>query len=360
MESTSNYEDWLRAQTAVVEEDLDEKHDKMAGKHEALPFFRATFYRWAEQFPHRCPGLMAAPLVLGVGDVHLDNFGTWRDAEGRLVWGINDFDEAATVPYTNDVVRLAAGALVAGTGDPSRVASAILDGYRGWLARGGQPLVVEEDHRRLRDLAVASLGHPNQFWDRFLADRIPVADVPADVVNMLEAALPASAETLAVFRRRSGLGSLGRPRFVVAVEWQGGMVARETKRLVPSAWAWATGHLPADRPLVTDLLATAVRCPDPYVSVQGWWQTRRLAADCRRIDVTTLRDTDDLLYLLRAMGRELANIHLADANVEGITEDLRGRPAGWLSEAAQLMVAVTVDDWQVWRHHWNRHKDPAP
>ena len=72
------------------------------------------------------------------------------------------------------------------------------------------------------------------------------------------------------------------------------------------------------------------------------------------------RDTDDLLYLLRAMGRELANIHLADANVERIFEDLRGRPAGWLSEAAQLMVAVTVDDWQVWRHHWNRHKDPAP
>jgi hypothetical protein len=26
------------------------------------------------------------PRVLGVGDIHLENFGTWRDAEGRMVW----------------------------------------------------------------------------------------------------------------------------------------------------------------------------------------------------------------------------------------------------------------------------------
>ena len=34
-------------------------------------------------------------------------YGTWRDTEGRLVWGINDFDEAYPSPYTNDLVRLA-------------------------------------------------------------------------------------------------------------------------------------------------------------------------------------------------------------------------------------------------------------
>ena len=30
---------------------------------------------------------MDAPQVLSVGDLHLENFGTWRDADGRLVWG---------------------------------------------------------------------------------------------------------------------------------------------------------------------------------------------------------------------------------------------------------------------------------
>jgi len=32
--------------------------------------------------------------VLAVGDLHVENFGTWRDAEGRLIWGVNDFDES--------------------------------------------------------------------------------------------------------------------------------------------------------------------------------------------------------------------------------------------------------------------------
>src|SRR5260370_32652719 len=45
--------------------------------------------------------------VLAVGDLHVENFGTWRDAEGRLTWGVNDFDEAYPLPYTIDLARLA-------------------------------------------------------------------------------------------------------------------------------------------------------------------------------------------------------------------------------------------------------------
>ena len=54
-----------------------------------------------------------APQVLAVGDLHVENFGTWRDMEGRLVWGINDFDEVYELPYTIDLVRLAASAHIA-------------------------------------------------------------------------------------------------------------------------------------------------------------------------------------------------------------------------------------------------------
>jgi uncharacterized protein (DUF2252 family) len=55
----------------------------------------------------RCAQLADAPQVLAVGDLYTENFGTWRDAEGRLVWGVNDLDEAHPLPYTNDLVRLA-------------------------------------------------------------------------------------------------------------------------------------------------------------------------------------------------------------------------------------------------------------
>ncbi len=51
--------------------------------------------------------------MLAVGDIHVENFGTWRDAEGRLVWGVNDFDDAARMPYAIDIVRLATSAVLA-------------------------------------------------------------------------------------------------------------------------------------------------------------------------------------------------------------------------------------------------------
>src|SRR5580698_3129974 len=81
-------------------------HEQM--KESFFEFFRGTFYRWAQLWPSVCADLCAAPKVLAVGDLHINSFGTWRDAEGRLCWGVDDFDEAYPLAYTNDLVRLAA------------------------------------------------------------------------------------------------------------------------------------------------------------------------------------------------------------------------------------------------------------
>ncbi len=95
----------------IVEKDLHFKHEQM--RTGPFPFLRATYYRWAQIWADVCPEAAAAPGVLAVGDLHVENFGTWRDIEGRLIWGINDFDEAWRMPYTNDLVRLATSALLA-------------------------------------------------------------------------------------------------------------------------------------------------------------------------------------------------------------------------------------------------------
>ena len=73
------------------------------------------------------------PRVLGVGDLHVENFGTWRDAEGRLVWGVNDFDEVARMPYAVDLTRLVTSAVLAKREnglaiDPGEAATAVLEG----------------------------------------------------------------------------------------------------------------------------------------------------------------------------------------------------------------------------------------
>lgn len=82
-------------------------------KHDALSFLRGTYYRWVQLWPEVCRDCIDAPIVLSVGDLHIDSFGTWRDAEGRLCWGVDDFDKSWPLPYTNDLVRLAASVKIA-------------------------------------------------------------------------------------------------------------------------------------------------------------------------------------------------------------------------------------------------------
>ena len=113
---------------------------------DAFQFLRATYWRWAETIYEVCPELKGAPDVLAVGDIHAENFGTWRDGEGRLIWGVNDFDEAARMPYAIDIVRLATSAVLAdvrGISD-EKVCDSILEGYREGIAKP-KPFVLDRE-----------------------------------------------------------------------------------------------------------------------------------------------------------------------------------------------------------------------
>src|SRR3984893_15130338 len=145
--ATELYEAWLAKCTPIIEADLAFKHQQMSADN--FSFMRATFYRWVELWAEYCSDLAKAPIVLAVGDLHVENFGTWRDQEGRLVWGINDFDEAFSLPYTNDLVRLAVSAHLAISADrlvlrPADACEAILKGYSRQLKGGGRPFVLAE------------------------------------------------------------------------------------------------------------------------------------------------------------------------------------------------------------------------
>src|SRR5258705_13944436 len=150
--ATAKYEAWLGDRLHIVPDDLAFKHEQM--RTAAFPFLRATYYRWAQLFPEHCAKAAKAPELLAVGDLHVENFGTWRDSEGRLIWGINDFDEAWRLPYTSDLVRLATSALLvpADCGAKSAVA-ALLKGYRDALQAGGRPFALAEHHTTRRILA---------------------------------------------------------------------------------------------------------------------------------------------------------------------------------------------------------------
>src|SRR5262245_51010206 len=202
--ATRRYEAWLAAAlpAQVVAADLDYKHKILADPTDPFPFFRGTYYRWAQHWAAAAGPVADAPKVLAVGDLHVENFGTWRDADGRLCWGVNDFDEAAALPYTNDLVRLAASARFARKAGAldlklAEACDAVLDGYRECLADGGRPFVLEERHAHLRALAMAADRDPAAFWPKLtglLAD--PSAAVPDDAKAALAAMLPFSGLTV--------------------------------------------------------------------------------------------------------------------------------------------------------------------
>src|SRR5262245_15837172 len=127
---TDAYWTWVKAYCVVDKIGKRKKAKKMRAP---LGFLRGSFYFWRTLLEACAPDVLDAPEVLGVGDMHIENFGVWRDAEGRLVWGVNDFDDAARLPFASDVVRLATSAVLGAPQfaklGPGEAAQAILDAY---------------------------------------------------------------------------------------------------------------------------------------------------------------------------------------------------------------------------------------
>src|SRR3979411_1972755 len=189
VKATRQFEDWLGRHTHIVKRDLRLKHSNMQAA--IFPFMRATYYRWAQIWPKVCTDLAKAPHVLAVGDLHVENFGTWRDIEGRLIWGVNDFDEAYPLPYANDLIRLGVSAHLASEAGQlalkfKNIWSAILDGYTEGMRAEGQPYVLSETHTWLRQIAESELRDPVRFWAKMAALPTVKGDIPASAVDGLE------------------------------------------------------------------------------------------------------------------------------------------------------------------------------
>ena len=353
VEATRRFEAWLRRRITVVESDLDYKHEQM--RADPFLFFRATFYRWAQLWPEECPELARAAEVHAVGDLHIENFGTWRDAEGRLVWGVNDFDEAYPMAFPNDLVRLAVSALLAAEASshfklkPGEVCAQIANGYREGIERGGEPFVLMETHPKLRRMALQDLRQPAEFWERLEAKSIPLkGNPPGSVRKALAKISPEGAELeYRVLKAPKGLGSLGRQRYLALFQWHGGRMAREAKSVVTSACVWSQGRSGGKgNPWLEKTVRSAVRCADPYYEVRRGWLVRRLGPDCSRIDIDELVHHEDLASLFYCMGQETANIHLGTAKRRGqIRKAWKHLAPDWLESAAHLMLKLSLKDW---------------
>src|SRR5579864_6811688 len=71
IKANQKYEAWLHTRIPLLQADLEHKHELM--REAPFPFLRATFFRWAQTWPVVSPKSAAAPQVLGVGDLHVEN-----------------------------------------------------------------------------------------------------------------------------------------------------------------------------------------------------------------------------------------------------------------------------------------------
>jgi uncharacterized protein (DUF2252 family) len=253
----------IAAQNAGREaERLRMKYEKMAS--DPFVFFRGSCHLFYDDWPEKT-ALDEAPLAWICGDLHLENFGSYR-GENRLVYfDITDFDEAALAPATWDVARFATSLLLAATdlaldhAASERLARGYLDAYAAALAKG-KALWVE---RATATGMVRKLLRTLRRRKRadFLAARV-VRERGALLLRMIEGkTLPATKQQKAavsalfervgraddrerffrpldVARRVAGTGSLGVRRYSVLMQGKGapdGYSLADLKEALPSA-----------------------------------------------------------------------------------------------------------------------------
>ena len=206
-----------------------------------------------------------APLAWCCGDLHFENFGSYKGDNRLVYFDINDFDEAALAPATWDMLRLltslqcGAAELHATPKEIIAVSESCVGAYRQALLKG-KPLWVETETSSglIKDL-LSSLQKRQRaaFLDKRTTGQGKQRQLNVDG----EKALPASAEerqsviefmaqfaatqpdpvfykVLDVAQRIAGTGSLGVPRFVVLVEGKGspdGNYLLDLKEARPSA-----------------------------------------------------------------------------------------------------------------------------
>jgi len=222
------------------------KRRKMA--QSAFAFYRGTgdlFYaRWLKPLLR-----IAAPSVWLNGDMHLENFGTYRGDNRLTYFDIGDFDDAARGPAVIDLLRFATGIILAapqlglarkdakalaGHG-LARYRAALADGKPRWLERRTATgaigdLLRDLERRSQADLlekrTVLKNGKRRLRFDTGKAIKLGKVEASAIIQAIARFARrrahPEFFEVLDVAQRVAGLGALGRPRYVALIKGNGG------------------------------------------------------------------------------------------------------------------------------------------
>lgn len=193
--------------------------------------------------------LYKAPLAWTCGDLHLENFGSYKGDNRLVYFDLNDFDEATLAPASWALTRFVASVLVAapslrfdraealehGAAFIDAYATALAAGRARWLERDTAEGLIREHLENLRvrsrkDLLDSRTQRKGKRRNlRVDGDKaLPASDKQQTKVRALledfarEQEDPEFFEVLDVARRVSGNASLGLERYVILVRGKGG------------------------------------------------------------------------------------------------------------------------------------------
>ncbi len=288
-------------------------------------FLRGASALWSEVM-RREPALLRGIPGEGslVGDLHLENFGTFRTARG-VALQVNDFDECFEGPWCFDVVRLLTSTLLARpdlgcTGlEVFGLAEQVLEGHAAGVAGTMSRLPPA-----LAAVVVAAAANSDA---KFLAKRLATPErlvrdekmppAPASKLPLAKRAVatwaaatkqPGPISVLDLTRRVAGTGSLGVERLVALVRIGGAERLLEFKEVRGSNFV----DQPAD---ATRLVASWAKClPTPPLEVAAAMLglvpviVRPLFAGDEKLSVKNF-DRTALPQTLRAIGMLAGEVH---------------------------------------------------
>lgn len=224
-----------------------------AMRQSQFAFMRGTchlFYAMLGSAPEISPdfSLDGAPRTWLSGDLHVENFGTYKGDNRLTYFDVTDFDESALGSVALDVVRFLSSILVGASewglnaDDARALAQKAQLAYAAELASGKASWIERENARGMvkRLFAQVAGRSRTELLDRFTVRKarhrrlvidnkhaLSITEAERASVERMVAAIGAAARDEAYFapidvaQRVSGIGSLGTPRFIALVEGRG-------------------------------------------------------------------------------------------------------------------------------------------
>lgn len=215
-------------------------------RQNAFAFLRGTCHLFYEDLPAHSP-LNVAPPVWICGDLHLENFGTYKGNDRLVYFDINDFDEAALAPCTWDLARFLTSILVAGQSlnidstDALALCQNFLTAYTRVLAKGQVGMVSRDTstglvkelldslkRRKRKDFLEKRTQKVGKLRQLLLNEKArAIAQSQRDKIEVLLKCWATKQKNPKFFRlldaayRVAGTGSLGLERYILLVEGNG-------------------------------------------------------------------------------------------------------------------------------------------